>query len=245
MNRTVNLYPITTAPGPVQMAFDDVMLEHAERGVASVRFYLWSEPTLSIGYFQKVEERLTNPALAALPWLRRATGGDAILHGDGDITYSLALPADKHWHDGEPWLCRFHHHLQRVFKSFGIATHAVICGEEATLSPTLCFRHHTPGDLLINSVKVVGSAQRKSRGALLQHGAIRLRASQLVPGMPGIQELSDVTLTIQQIQRHVTSPLLDMDHWQSAVMNWTLQDLERAASIETERYRNGAWNLKR
>src|SRR3954466_13766550 len=116
MDHSVNLYPIKTVSGPEQMALDDVMLEHAVEGVASLRFYLWSEPTLSLGYFQKAEDRGVNPALAALPWLRRATGGDAILHGDGDITYSLALPADAHWHDGEPWICRFHKLLRNVLE---------------------------------------------------------------------------------------------------------------------------------
>src|SRR4029434_5139994 len=49
-----------------------------------------------------------------------------------------------------------------------------------------CFLHQTPGDLLINGSKVAGSAQRKMRGALLQHGSILLRRSEFAPHLAGI-----------------------------------------------------------
>ena len=55
----------------------------------------------------------------------------------------------------------------------GLETVAV----EAKTGDILCFQHHTPGDLRIGPAKVVGSAQRRQRGALLQHGAVLLAAS--------------------------------------------------------------------
>ncbi|CAN5531974.1 lipoate--protein ligase family protein [soil metagenome] len=244
MEQTVNLYPILNASGPEQMARDDVILEYAAKGEASLRFYTWNAPTLSLGYFQKACERGSS-ALTALPWLRRATGGDAILHGDGDITYSLALPADATWHDGEPWICRFHKLLRTVFDKQGVQSKVVVCGEEATLAPTLCFQHQTVGDLLVNGVKVVGSAQRKSRGALLQHGTIRLRSSMRVPELPGILELTGVTLTLEKIEAGVTTRLLTELGWSLELVNWTDEDLIRAKEIGSERYGSAEWNSKR
>src|SRR5712691_9259535 len=91
------LLPFTTAAGPWHMAADEVLLETAAAGVASLRFYTWSPPTLSLGYFQPAASRLADPLLADLPWVRRASGGEALVH-DRELTYALALPTDLSAH---------------------------------------------------------------------------------------------------------------------------------------------------
>ena len=58
---------------------------------------------------------------------------------------------------------------------------AAACREETRFTGLLCFQHLTPGDLLLQGAKVVGSAQRRHRGALLQHGGILLAASPHAP----------------------------------------------------------------
>ena len=82
-------------------------MESAEAGIASLRFYGWSEATLSLGYFQAERARSAEAALAALPWVRRPTGGAALVHDD-EVTYALALPAGAPWQTSEPWLGRMH-----------------------------------------------------------------------------------------------------------------------------------------
>src|SRR5436190_15116613 len=78
--------------GPMNMAIDEALLESAATdGVATLRLYQWSEPTLSLGYFQAAEERERHQASTNCPLVRRASGGGAILH-DRELTYSLALP---------------------------------------------------------------------------------------------------------------------------------------------------------
>src|SRR5262245_22602381 len=100
------LLPTADRSGSANMARDEVLLRSAlDRGVASLRFYTWSEPTLSLGYFQAHVERLADPLLAEVAWVRRPTGGAAILH-DRELTYALALPAGAPWHTDESWLCR-------------------------------------------------------------------------------------------------------------------------------------------
>src|SRR6516225_5136529 len=87
------LLPFITASGAWQMAADEVMLEAAATsGVASFRVYAWTTATLTLGYFQPGASRLTDPLLAQLPYVRRSTGGAALVH-DREVTYSLALPA--------------------------------------------------------------------------------------------------------------------------------------------------------
>src|SRR6266567_4064320 len=101
MTPTIRLLPFADADGPTNMAADEALLESAsERGVASLRFYTWSEPTLSLGYFQPSARPL---AVRSLPWLRRSSGGAAIVHHH-ELTYALALPAGKDWHSREPWI---------------------------------------------------------------------------------------------------------------------------------------------
>ncbi len=46
MSASCRLLPTAVAPGPWNMAADDVLLASAAAGVASLRFYGWWEPTL-------------------------------------------------------------------------------------------------------------------------------------------------------------------------------------------------------
>ncbi|MFL5922767.1 MAG: lipoate--protein ligase family protein, partial [Gaiellaceae bacterium] len=71
MSRSCRLLPLAEGDGPWHMAADEVLLESAGAGVASLRFYVWSRPTLSLGYFQPEAVRRSDPLLAELPWVRR------------------------------------------------------------------------------------------------------------------------------------------------------------------------------
>src|SRR4051812_39191932 len=80
------------ASGPWNMAVDEALLETAAAtGLATLRFYQWSEPTLSLGYFQNIDQRAHHAPSADCPVVRRSSGGGAIVH-DRELTYSLAVP---------------------------------------------------------------------------------------------------------------------------------------------------------
>src|SRR5688500_20216584 len=80
------------APGAWNMAVDEALLESAAlENRCTLRFYRWSEPTLSLGYFQRYEDRRQHAASLSCACVRRASGGGAILH-DHELTYSLAVP---------------------------------------------------------------------------------------------------------------------------------------------------------
>lgn len=174
------------------MAVDEVLLESAVvEGTPSLRTYGWTPATLSLGYFQSVAERDAHSASSAAPLVRRASGGGAILH-DHELTYSLALPADH------PAVRRpervydlVHGSLITWFAQRGIA--AVSCEPVAEVQhsaePFLCFERRAVGDLLVDGWKIVGSAQRRHRGAVLQHGSILLHKSDFAPELPGVIDL--------------------------------------------------------
>src|SRR5262245_52547117 len=102
------------------MACDEALLDSALEGTASLRFYSWSPPTLSLGYFQPASVRAMAPGLAALPFVRRPSGGDTLVH-DHELTYALALPAGAPWQSrAASWLGRMHGIIATALRTLGV-----------------------------------------------------------------------------------------------------------------------------
>ena len=176
-------------PGDWNMAVDNWLLERAlHDGLTAARLYRWREPTVSLGHFQKLDDPAIADRFADLPRVRRLSGGGAILH-DREITYSLAIP---HAHplaaDPTGLYGIVHDHVIAVLAELGIA--ARMRGEALSgPEPFLCFGRGDPRDIVMGTHKILGSAQRRRRGAILQHGALLLQRSPAAPEFPGIEEL--------------------------------------------------------
>src|SRR5262245_56205962 len=175
MIRSCRLLPDSVSDGPANMAGDEVLLRSAASGRPSLRFYRWTEATLSLGYFQPEARRLEDPLLRDLPFVRRPTGGDALVHHH-ELTYCLAVLRNQGRRSAQPWLA-MHAVIAAALAEFGIEAHPHVAGERHSFSGFLCFEHFTDGDLIVQGAKVVGSAQRKQRDALMQHGSILLAQS--------------------------------------------------------------------
>jgi lipoate-protein ligase A len=188
------------------MALDEALLHRAAAGALPVlRFYEWAEPTLSLGYFQRYADRTGHSPSAGCAIVRRATGGGAILH-DRELTYSVVLPP------GHPLGRRatdlyhaVHTSIVAVLAEFGLTANLVECAYESLATtgcgtrtqatePFLCFERRTPGDVLLEGWKIAGSAQRRHRGAVLQHGSILFERSAFAPELPGLQDLATARL---------------------------------------------------
>src|SRR5262249_52304509 len=246
MNPTaVRVLPFLTADGPTNMAADEALLESAVGGVASLRFYAWSPPTLSLGYFQPYADRLGDPFLADLPVVRRATGGSALVHHH-ELTYALALPTGAAWQPPkQSWACRMHGIITAALGSLGVESRAEVCGREQKLGEALCFLHHTAGDVILDGRKLVGSAQRRQRGALLQHGGILLAQSPHAPRLPGIRELTGVELSAENLAAAVAKEFAREMGWRLVPSDWTETERRRTAELVRERYASDSWTLKR
>ena len=179
--------------GDWNMAVDAALMESvASRGACCLRFYAWSEPTVSLGYFQRWTDRQGHTASRACPLVRRSTGGGAIVH-DRELTYSFVVPADHPLVSHAPALyLLFHETLIEALADWGVAAH--MCGQESVQvagpEPFLCFERRASADCLVRGAKVAGSAQRRRRGAVLQHGSILLGRSPAAPELPGLVELA-------------------------------------------------------
>jgi lipoate-protein ligase A len=209
-----------------------------------LRFYAWPVATLSLGYFQPEAVRRADPRLSELPWVRRPSGGRALVHHH-EVTYALALPPGRPWQTGESCALCMHAVIKEALASLGAPARLVGAEEERKLGEVLCFLHHTPGDLLIGPAKVVGSAQRKQRGALLQHGGILLSASPFTPALPGIAESTGRQLSAEAVTWAIAGELGRATGWELVRGEWTADEQARIEQLRAEKYATPRWNRKR
>src|SRR5438132_12997143 len=124
-----------SSDGAWNMAVDEALLEAAAAtGQATLRFYQWLEPTLSLGYFQSLAERGQHAASRDCPLVRRASGGGAILH-DRELTYSIAVPQPAGRATAAALYDDCHETLIATLPGFGVATslcrHSASCTGDA------------------------------------------------------------------------------------------------------------------
>lgn len=170
-SRTWHFLRSAPAPAAWNMAVDEALLAEAARlGRPILRFYSWTEPAATFGYFQKHEEieRLT----LLRPIVRRVTGGGLVPH-DADWTYSLVAPGGHEWYalKATESYERIHEWIRSAFSRLGIAMElAPCCRKDA---PGQCFIGYEKSDVLWHGKKVAGAAQRRTKEGLLIQGSVQ------------------------------------------------------------------------
>jgi lipoyl(octanoyl) transferase len=184
------------ASGAWNMAVDEVLLESALRnGICTLRWYRWQEPTLSLGYFQSPADPLIDQRFASLPVVRRLSGGGAILH-DRELTYSCAIgPQHPLASDPGSLYSAIHAAIVAELQRVGVSIAPRGVADKERDASFLCFSRGDANDLVIAGHKVLGSAQRRRRGAVLQHGSLLLERSPVAPEYPGIADLTAIDLS--------------------------------------------------
>ncbi len=152
------------------MAFDEALLSAAPRLARPVlRFYGWTEPAATFGYFQRHDEVAALTPLR--PLIRRPTGGGIVPH-DGDWTYTLVFPPAHAWYGlrARASYERAHAWLQRAFRRVGLA--AQLAASELP-GAGRCFAGAEFNDVLLSGVKIAGAAQRRTKTGLLIQGSVQ------------------------------------------------------------------------
>ena len=162
------------------MAVDEALARCGAPGEGTLRIYRWARPTLSFGRNQVALGRYDEavaPLLGA-EVVRRPTGGREVLH-DRELTYAIVLPTRALGGLREAY-AEVNNALVDALRSLGVAAEAAPRTERApALDAGACFAVAAPGEVTVNGRKLVGSAQARLGGSLLQHGSLLLGSPSL------------------------------------------------------------------
>jgi len=197
------------ADGPTNMAADEVLAAEARRRVQPVvRLYRWDSPTVSLGAFQPIAEARSLGIVPGHGMVRRPSGGGAIVHGT-DITYAVAVPAGHAWSRSPEVLYRaVHRPLVAELVSRGMDARLHEDGgspSQGIADAFFCFSRRSPGDVVVSTgsagdppadAKVLGGAQRRQSGVVIQHGSLLLRSNVTAPPAWRHPGIGDVGLAI-------------------------------------------------
>lgn len=156
------------------MALDHALMVRARQGGEAVlRVYEWSAPVLSLGRNQKARGIYVDEELArrGITVVRRPTGGRALLH-HREVTYSLTAPVVTGESLGVMY-GRMNVLLLQALAALGVAGDLARPGSRSRPPTAMpCFAEPSRGEIVVEGRKLVGSAQWRDDGALLQHGSI-------------------------------------------------------------------------
>jgi lipoate-protein ligase A len=240
------------------MALDEALMGRARHtGETVLRVYAWSTPTLSLGRNQRAVGFYREKALSecGIGVVRRPTGGRALLH-HREVTYSVTAPCP----DNTALLTEYGRINALLCSALGALGVPVVVAmpraRAAAPSAAPCFAEPARGELTYNGRKLVGSAQWRDRGAMLQHGSILVDDDQSSIGAllrdpvaptpvpatlrdalgraPVMAEVGDALFRAVRSLADPDAAPLEID-----------TDLARATTEIAARYRDDAWTWRR
>jgi lipoate-protein ligase A len=241
------------------MARDEYLFNRChEKKMGFFRLYSWKNPSFSFGVSQKITKAIDVDFINNnnCSYVRRITGGKTVLHDD-EITYAVISSEDIFYKDND--LHRSYMLisivLMNAFNALGINAY-LSKGSLTHLSKSNnpCFSFPTPNELEIHGKKIVGSAQKRNKKALLQHGSIpismnydlyasgtRSPAKIIKRNMTTLGEVSDKTKNdlnqalVEGFQAFIRKPMEEYE--------FDREEKEVIAEIE-KKYNSKEWNHK-
>ena len=260
----------TPDSGPWNMAVDEAIFEASTRGdvLPTLRLYAWNPACLSLGHAQPIAD-VDEARLYAKGWdlVRRPTGGRAILHTD-ELTYSVTGPQDEPILAGEIMSSyrRLSSAILAAVEQIGVGVQALPQDKTNQTAPEpVCFEIPSSYEITYNSKKLVGSAQARRQGGVLQHGTLPLfgdltRITQVL----AFPDEASRTLAAERLLNRATtikSALGKSISWKQAaeafiqafreVLNLDLvpgqltnEEIARAGQLLKEKYSNPEWTRR-
>jgi lipoate-protein ligase A len=242
------------------MAIDEAISIAVRKNLSppTLRLYSWSDPSVSIGFFQRSSDiNLTYCKQRGYPVVRRSTGGTAILH-ESELTYSFSVRTDIHpFRDGllSSYLL-ISTALANSLKRINI--NAEINKLKKSSRDSFCFMSSSYGEVTVHGRKIIGSAQRRYKNCLLQQGTILLDFDPLeLKNVLNIRnQAADYSNTgsIRQHSPGITLPDLRgslkiafEDYFGNQLMAEGCTEFEHnlAKELEAEKYSTENWNMRR
>jgi len=260
--------------GYENMAIDEAIFTGCQQGKSppTIRFYGWSPPAVSLGYFQKTENTVDFKACArrGIDVVRRLSGGRAVLH-DKELTYSLICPEGM-----LPFTTNIletykiiSECLISALKSLNLNVQWVTFRDKHSSSTHLhkktasCFSSPSWYEITVEGKKICGSAQKRGGGVFLQHGSILLEhdmeiLAEVLFSRKSKQELiAEICSTTTSINHHLCKKITFYElqilvlksfeeHLGIALHKGELTDYEYTLKdhLLKERYQHSEWNLQ-
>ena len=229
------------------MALDEALLKNMKYYGPTLRFYGWSPPAISIGYFQSLKENvnLDETRRRKVDVVRRITGGGAVYH-KWEVTYSIVMspPSGK------------------ILDSYRLIERGII---EGLKSIGIEARYSGINDIIVGGRKISGNAQTRKYGGLLQHGTILMDVN--VDDMFSLLKVPEEKMRdkiIRDVKERVTSlrhlgKLIEFEELQKILaegfkkaLNARLYEekidkkiIKDARDLEEKKYARREWNYKR
>ncbi|MFP3124494.1 lipoate--protein ligase family protein [Ectobacillus funiculus] len=259
------------------MALDECLLNWQSTGAmpATIRFYEWEVPTLSIGYFQRVEKEIDMEEVEkrGFGFVRRQTGGRSVLH-DRELTYSVIVS------ENHPKMPKTVTEAYRVisqgllegFRALGLNAYFAVPKTEQEREDlknprsAVCFDAPSWYEIVVEGRKIAGSAQTRQRGVILQHGSIPLeidldtlydlflfpneRLKERMKNMfsskaVAINELTDQTFTIEQLIEAFRIGFEKGMEIELVPYELTGEQREEVERLAKEKYESEEWNYRK
>ncbi len=242
------------------MAVDEAVSLSVKKETAppTLRFYGWGAPSVTIGYFQKINEiDVDYCMLNDIPVVRRITGGRAILHAD-EMTYSFSVRTKGQFTGG---LLDSYRRISAAFHGAFIKAGMApeLIPDRRTRCPSLksplCFESASYGEFTIQKMKVIGSAQKRWPSGLLQQGSIpfsldRHKISRVFGLKDTERKMTGLTeivpdLDADQLRNAVRLSFEETFNIQLSLCPLSREDLSLARELEEEKYLSRQWNFRR
>mgnify|MGYP003878583519 FL=1 len=223
------------------MALDEALMLCVEEPV--LRFYGWEPAALSLGYFQSAAE-MEQWRRKGYVVVRRLTGGGAIYHYR-ELTYCLVLPRGHRIAESTRLAYDVvHGAIVDALRTFGVP--AAMRGETPQTPPhqPFCFNRTIFCDIVADGRKIVGSAQRRTQEAFLQHGSIPIERNPLTPEAGYVRRYApnaDYATVRDAIVRSLIRHLGAVFRWSRP--SWREQ--KKAAELQTTKYSAACWTFRR
>ncbi|MEN6312462.1 MAG: biotin/lipoate A/B protein ligase family protein [Acidobacteriota bacterium] len=255
-------------PGDWNMAVDEFLFRRVEASPATyLRFYQWDKPTASLGYLQTASRVVDADYCRrrGVGIVRRITGGKLVLH-DREVTYAVASSdAEVFTETLRDSYRLISQALMRGLELMGLSARMAETSPPAYVKGVMpCFALPARDEIEIGGKKIVGSAQKRTGAAFLQHGSIpiekdedllaavaapgaRAAASGMRPAVSGMTSLSealgrpaDFGWAVDHFRRGFA------DIFGVALEPFVLGpgDREAVAALRDERYATDAWTFR-
>ncbi|MBW2988754.1 lipoate--protein ligase family protein [Candidatus Woesearchaeota archaeon] len=241
----------------MNMAIDEALLSSK---LPVLRFYRWSPPGLSIGHFQPISSfDLEALKKNNISMVRRMTGGNAVLHDD-ELTYSFITEESRMPKGIVESYREISRALLHGLKALGldaVMNEDVEKGEKSQV----CFNDPSWYEILVDGKKIVGSAQKRVGGKLLQHGAVLIgidirkycslfksfspgllkkAASRMTSINDGLQEKVDY----EKVRQSMVEGFKKVHNIEFIEDSLAKKELESAEALEKKKYSSEGWNFK-